>query len=120
MVFTSRSEDEPSKASIELEDRSEEIPSSWIRDWIFREETPDWICPDDVVDLPISTDYLDERSIDESELHTLIILLSDERFRYVVEHCATVIIDIVPKCFSPLLVFWKDVIKYSLPLKCFF
>lgn len=52
-------------------------------------------------------------------MHTLIILLGDECFGYVVEHRATVIIDVVPECLSPLLVFGKDIVEYPLSLECF-
>jgi len=120
VVFSSWCIYKPSKASIEFEDGSEEVPSPRVRDRILGEETPDWVSTDDVVYLPICTDYLYQRSIDESELHTLIVLLGDECFGYVVEHRATVVINVVPECLSPLLVFWEDIVEYSLPLECFF
>ena len=120
VVFSSWCVDKPSKSSIEFEYRSEQVPSSRVRDRILGEETPDWVSTDDVVYLPICTDYLYQRSVDESELHTLIVLLCDECFRDVIKHRATVIIDVVPECLSPLLVFWKDQIIYSYPLHRFF
>lgn len=58
MVFPTRCVDKPSKSTIELENRSEEVPSSRVRDRILGEETPDWVSTDDVVYLPICTDYL--------------------------------------------------------------
>lgn len=119
MVLSSWCEYEPSKSSVQLQDRSYQVPSSRIRDRELREETSYWIRSYNVIYLSICTNYLYERTIHEFELHWLVVSSLEYFLWNVVKHCLPIVVYVVPECFPSLFVLGEYIIINTLSFKGF-